>query len=156
MSLLRALPFLLLGVASNTSLAGVYSWKDADGKVHYGDRPPAEKQSDSRKLAAPPPVDSAATQKDLANRQMADKEKQQKSQDTAKKSQEDQADTARRQEGCQQARSNLAAVESGQVRFTIDAKGERVGLDGAVRDAEIAKARKAVTEWCTPPKPAAK
>ena len=148
---------LLLALALPLPLtAGVYSWKDADGKVRYGDRPPAEKQGDSRKLAAPPPVDTDATQKSTANRQMADKEKQQKSQEAAKKSQEEQADAARRQEGCQQARSNLAAVESGQVRFTIDAKGERVGLDGAVRDAEIAKARKAVGEWCSPPKPTAK
>lgn len=153
---IRIVPLLALGLFSCIVQGGVYSWKDADGKVHYGDRPPAEKQADSRKLAAPPPVDSDAAQKNLAEHQMTNKEKQQKTQESAQKMQEEQAETARRKEHCQQARTNLMAVESGQVRFTVDAKGERVGLDGAVRDAEIAKARKAVSEWCAPPKPTAK
>lgn len=155
MTLRRTLLLLTLSLPMTVG-AAVYSWKDADGKVRYGDRPPADKQGDSRTLTAPPPVDTEAIQKSMAARQLADKEKQQKSQESAKKTQEEQADAARRQEGCQQARANLAGIESGQVRFTLDAKGERVGLDGAVRDAEIAKARRGVSEWCSPPKPAAK
>lgn len=139
------------------ALSQVFSWKDENGKTHYGDRPPASKQADSRKLAAPPPVDAEANRKAMLDRQLADREKQQKSQEEAKKTQEDQAQSKEREANCQQARSNLTALESGQVRFSVDAKGERVALDGAVRDAELAKARKAVSSWCSPPpKPAAK
>jgi len=146
--------FLLLAGLPLATLAQVYSWKDANGKVHYGDRPPAMQQTDARKLAAPPPVDAEANRKALAERQMEDREKQQKSQEETKKAREDQAQNQQRAANCQQARSNLAALESGQVRFSIDAKGERVALDGAVRDAELARARKSVSEWCSPPKKA--
>ncbi|MDO9242880.1 MAG: DUF4124 domain-containing protein, partial [Rhodocyclaceae bacterium] len=60
-----ALPIALalLAVLPTVALAQVYSWKDASGKIHYGDRPPAERQVDSRKLAAPPAVDAEATRK---------------------------------------------------------------------------------------------
>ena len=159
MLLYRPAVLLLLTLISCTlpvtGLAGVYSWKDASGKTHYGDRPPAENQAESRKLAAPPAADESA-QKNVAERQLADREKQQKAQEDTKKTQEEQSEAKKRQEGCQQAKSNLSAIESGQVRFTIDAQGERVALDGAVRNAELARARKSVNEWCSPPKPAAK
>lgn len=147
---------LILSLTSTLSLAEVFSWKDASGKVHYGDRPPAARQTDSRKLAAPPAADTEA-RKAFLERQMAEREKQQKSQEEAKKSGEDQAQVRQREENCKQARSNLAAIEAGQIRFSIDAKGERTALDGAARDAEIARARRTVDSWCKPlPKPAAK
>jgi len=146
---------LILIMIPSTGLSQVYSWKDASGKVHYGDRPPAARQAEARKLAAPPPVDAEAERKALNERLMADREKQQKAQEEGKKTQESQAEAQKRAEGCQRAKSNLAAIESGQVRFALNAKGERTALDGAARDAEIARARKAVSEWCAPPpKPA--
>ena len=146
---------LTLGAVPFAIQAGVYSWKGADGKTHYGDRPPAERQADSRQLQAAPPADESA-QKAVGERQMAEREKQQKAQETGKKAQEDQAEEQKRKEGCQQAKANLEALESGKVRYSIDAKGERVGLEGAAREAELAKARKSFSEWCAPPKPAAK
>jgi len=153
----RCIALITLSFLPAIAHSQVFSWKDENGKTHYGDRPPASKQADSRKLAAPPPVDAEANRKAMVERQFADREKQQKSQEEAKKTQEDQTQAKDREANCQQAKSNLEAVESGQVRFSVDAKGERIALDGAVRDAEIAKARKAVDSWCSPPpKPAAK
>jgi hypothetical protein len=154
----RPLPLLLLILLPAIAAAQVFSWKDASGKVHYGDRPPAEKQVASRKLAPPPAptADEEAALKASADRKTADGEKQKKAAEEAKKNQEDPEQAKQRAEGCQQARQNLSGLESGQIRYTVDAKGERTGLDGAVRDAEIAKARKAVDSWCNPPKPPAK
>jgi hypothetical protein len=143
---------LLLPAAA---MSQVYSWKDADGKTHYGSRPPPGKQAESRKLAAPPPVDAEAARQSFNERQLADREKQQKVQDEAKKTQEQQAQARQREENCRNARTNLSAIESGQIRYTMDAKGERAALDGALREAELARARKAVSDWCSPP-PAAK
>ncbi|MDP1526327.1 MAG: DUF4124 domain-containing protein [Rhodocyclaceae bacterium] len=157
MVLYRCIALITLSFLPAIALSQVFSWKDENGKIHYGDRPPASKQSNPRKLAAPPPVDTEANRKTVLEGQFAEREKQQKSQEEAKKSQEDQAQAKEREAGCQQARSNLAALESGEVRFTVDAKGERIALEGVVRDAEIAKARKAVDSWCSPPpKPTAK
>ncbi len=143
--------FVLIALLPASGLAQVYSWKDASGKVHYGDRPPAERQADSRKLAAPPTVDVEAIKSANAQKQLDEREKQQKAKESATKAQEEQAANQQREENCRQARSNLASLESGQIRFTIDAKGERVNLDGAVREAELGKARKSVESWCNPP-----
>jgi type IV secretory pathway VirB10-like protein len=134
--------------------AEVYSWKDASGKVHYGSKPPAAQQGEARKLAAPPAetADQEAARKAAAERQMAEREKQQKTQEDGKKTQEDQSQAREREANCRQSRSSLAALESGQVRYTMDAQGNRVALEGAVLTAELAKARKAVDSWCKPQK----
>jgi Domain of unknown function (DUF4124) len=129
-----------------------YSWKDASGKIHYGDRPPAEKKAEVRKLAPAPMTtdDVEAARKAGADRKMDEREKQSKAQEDAKKS-EDPAQAKQREDNCRQARANLTAIESGEVRFSINDKGERVGLDGSVREAELAKARKSVDDWCKAP-----
>lgn len=134
--------------------AEVYSWKDANGKVHYGSKPPVGQQGEARKLAAPPAEtsDQEAARKAAAERQMAEREKQQNAQDGAAKPPEDQAAKREREANCRAARANLATLESGQVRFTMNTKGERVALDGAALNAELAKARKDVDTWCKPPK----
>lgn len=131
--------------------AQVYSWKDASGKVHYGDRPPAEKQAQTRKLPeAPTSDDVAAAQKSSLERQFGEREKQGKAQEE-KKPAETPAQVRQREDNCRQARAQLASLESGQVRFTVDSKGERVALDGPVRDTELARARKSVDDWCKAP-----
>lgn len=140
----------LLAALPAAAPAQVYSWKDANGKIHYGDRPPAEKKVETRKLDAPPPVDAEAARKAFAERQLAEREKQQKSQEDGKKAQEAQAQAQQREENCRNARATLAGIESGQIRYTMDAKGERAALDGALREAELARARKHVSDWCSP------
>lgn len=135
------------------ALAQAYSWKDASGKIHYGDRPPAEQQSQARKLPGAPALtsDVEAARKATAERQFDAREKQVKADEAAKKPAEDPAQKQIREENCRRAKANLASLESGQARFSINDKGERVALDGAVRDAELAAARKSVAEWCAVP-----
>lgn len=150
----KALILLLSGLFSLvlplTGQAQVYSWKDASGKLHYGDRPPAEQQSQARKLPSAPSAtsDVAAARKAAAERQFEAREKQAKTAEGAKQPAEDPVQVKIRAENCQQARSHLAALESGQLRFSLNDQGERIALDGAVRDAELARARKSVADWC--------
>jgi type IV secretory pathway VirB10-like protein len=145
--------FVLIALLPASGLAQVYSWKDSSGKTHYGDRPPAERQADSRKLAAPPAVDVEAIRSANAQKQLDEREKQQKTKESASKAEEDQAATRQREENCRQAKSSLAALESGLIRFSMNTKGERIAIDGETREAELGKARKSVESWC---KPAAK
>ncbi|MDP1653200.1 MAG: DUF4124 domain-containing protein [Rhodocyclaceae bacterium] len=148
----------LIGLIALALLPGagqsqVYSWKDASGKIHYGDRPPAERQADKRKLPGAPAKtdDVEAARKASAERQFSEREKQGKAAESAKNAPEDAARTKEREANCRQAKASLASLESGQVRFAIDERGERVALDGNVREAELAKARKSVDSWCKPP-----
>jgi len=163
----------LLPVAAQ---AQVYSWRDASGKIHYGDRPPATQQGDARKLAPPPPrgspprwpawqgdarklappppVNAEAERKAFLEKEMEEREKRQKSAAAAAKEEQNRAEEAKRKENCQRARANLTAIESGQIHFVIGTDGERKALDGPLRDAEIAKARQLAEEWCAPVRPA--
>ncbi len=139
-----------LAFISGLSQGQVYSWKDANGKIHYGDRPPAERQPDARKLApAPASDDIAAARKAAAERQFNEREKQAKIEEGTRKP-EDPAQAKQREENCRQARSNLAGIESGQLRFTTNTQGERIALEGSVREAELARAQKSVDDWCKP------
>lgn len=146
------LAILALGLSA-TVQAQMYSWKDANGKVHYGDRPPVEKQAEVRKLKGAPiePSDAAAIRKSTADRQFDQREKQAAREADAKKSGDEAAQSREREESCKRARSNLAGLESGHIRFGLSEQGERVALDGASRDAELSRARKMVGEWCSPP-----
>ncbi len=145
-SLLSLIALALVPLSGQTQM---YSWKDANGKIHYGDRPPTEKQTQARKVQGAPSEtgDVAAARKASAERQFEEREKQ----ESAKKPAEDPAQAKVREENCQRAKSNLAALESGQIRFSTNAKGERIALDGAVRETELARARKSVDDWCKPP-----
>ena len=146
----RTLLTVWLTLLPFAAAAQVYSWKDSSGKIHYGDRPPAEREAQVRRLpAAPTSSDEEATRKAMAERKFAEREKQ--AAQTPKPPPEDPAQAKIREENCQRAKNTLAGLESGQLRFTLNEKGERVALDGAVRDAELARARKAVDDWCTPP-----
>jgi len=152
-SLLHPLLFLLALALSPAGAAQVYSWKDASGKVHYGDRPPAEKQPQARRVPGAPAEteDVAAARKAAAERQFAERDKQARAAERAHQPAEDPAQAKARAENCTRARSNLAGLESGLIRFGVDARGERIALDGAAREAELARARKSVAEWCAPP-----
>ncbi|MDO8933694.1 MAG: DUF4124 domain-containing protein [Rhodocyclaceae bacterium] len=146
---MRFLLPLALVLHSLTVAAQLYSWKDADGKIHYSDEPPPAK-TQARKVAPPPApsADPAATRKNLAEMEMASRKKQKEAKDSAAKAEKEKADTEERRINCDKAKGNLQSIESGLTRFTTNAKGERVALEGAVRDAELASARKAADEWC--------
>jgi len=146
---MRFLVILALSLASTVAGAQLYSWKDASGKVHYSDEPPPDK-SPSRKVAAPPApsADPAAVRRSLAEKEIESRKKQKESQESAAKAEKAKTEAAERRVDCERAKGNLGSIESGQTRFATDSKGERVALDGAVREAELASARKAVDALC--------
>jgi glutaredoxin len=58
---LKIIIFILCGGISTMTLAEIYSWKDAQGKVHFGDRQPNDHKSEQVKVRvntynAPPVV----------------------------------------------------------------------------------------------------
>jgi hypothetical protein len=134
---------LTLALAPLAGEAQVYSWKDADGRTHYGDRPPAEAQAGKRRLTTAPAADPDNALKPPAA---------QPAQPAAKKPAETPEQMREREENCNRSRLHLADLESGQMRFVRNADGERVAIDGGAREAELARARKSVAEWCQPPR----
>ncbi|HEX8987786.1 MAG TPA: DUF4124 domain-containing protein [Rhodocyclaceae bacterium] len=145
---LRQLAPLVFALCSMVASAQMYSWKDANGKVHYSDEPPPDK-TPARKVAAPAsgPGDPNASRA-LAEQEAASRKKQKEGQDAAAKAAKEKAASEERAAECERARANLQSIESGQTRFTIDAKGERMAMDGDAREAELARARRAVEANC--------
>lgn len=146
---MRYLPLLAVSLFSMNATAQMYSWKDADGKMHYTDQLPPG-QTSVRKIAPPPAsaVDPAVARQQAATREMESRLKRKDAQEAAAKTEKEQAAAEERRVGCERAKGRLKAIESGVARFTINASGERVALDGPVRDAELGNARKAVDDWC--------
>ncbi len=50
---------LMLGAAATAIAGGVYRWVDANGKVHYGDQPPAGAQAQQMKVKQAKPAPTA-------------------------------------------------------------------------------------------------
>jgi hypothetical protein len=141
--------FLLLPLATT---AQVYKWKDASGRTHYSDQPPANVDIPSRKLG---PEFSSAQADENARKTAADKrldasKKAADTKESAAKTEKQLAEDLQRQQDCERARANLQGIEAGQIRFRINAAGEREGLDGDARESELANARRSIEASCSP------
>jgi hypothetical protein len=117
-----------------------YKWTDKDGKVRYGDVPPAG--ASAARLKAPntgyaPPAAAPDSKKEEAKKKAPEKQAMTEEQVQMKR------------DNCARAQESLRTLESGQRISRIDAKGERYYLEDAEIAQETAKARQSVQHWCT-------
>ncbi len=147
---MKRLAFCLLALAALSAQAQVYSCKDANGRHYYTSNPPTDRAIACKPMskATQAPEDTPVERKAMAERGMADRKQRQEAQEAAAKAEKDKAAAEEKKQQCERAKANLQGLESGQVRFTMGPGGERVALEGAVRDQEIANARKAADAWC--------
>ena len=150
-----------LAFCSGASAQTMYKWKDANGRTRYGDTPPpgvAATQLRGPSAAAPaaPPAeakddkgDKAAKSEKALTPEQAFRKRQQERAAAEEKAGQERAQAEAKKTNCQSAQTQLRILESGQRVSTVDAAGERVYLDDAQRAAEMARARKAVSDWCS-------
>ena len=149
MAVLAALAF------SAGALAQTYKWVDKDGKVRYGDIPPAGVNAAPLR---PPPAGissqssapSPAAKKDAKplTPEQAFQKRQQERAEADKKSAQSQAEAQKKRENCDAAQANVRQLEAGTRVSTVNAAGERVFLDDEQRSAQLQRARQAAAEWC--------
>lgn len=148
------------------ALAQIYSWKDKDGRMHYSDTPPPTGDVNViRGGPAPRPAPPAAAVEPasegdatkaaeaarpptLAEREQAFRERRAAAAEAAAKADEDAASEAERQRFCEQARNQLAALESGQRVSRFNAAGGREFLDDTARAEEAGRLRQQLSESC--------
>lgn len=148
---------VVLGAFAASAFAQQYKWRDADGKVRYGDVPPAGVKAERLKSPstgyAPAPAPSAAAKKDAAGKPLTPEQAFRKRQEDAAKEREDQAkaDQAAQQkrQNCESAQAALRTLESGQRVSRTSPQGERYFLDEAAIAQETARARQAVQQSCS-------
>lgn len=147
----RRLLAVTLALAAHGAVAeGVYRWTDAQGRVHFGDRPPGDDAS----LAIAPPAPSAGAAPTDAERaakrqrllDMYRDERLERAEREAKEKAEDE-DRRRR---CALAVDRLERYEASPRIYDPQPNGERRYLSDGERDAEIRTARNEAARWCRP------
>ena len=155
---MRKLLVVALAVSlASPALGQQYKWIDKGGHVQYGDvPPPGVKATRLRGPAGPAPAAPKADAKAApkgplspAEQEAEFRKRQAEAQKENEKEAQDAAKAREKQENCQTARAQLAALESGARISRTDAKGERYYLDDSQREAEAARARKQVGDWCS-------
>lgn len=149
--MLKTIVTVMLVLTCGLSWGQAYKWRDANGSVQYSDTPPPPGARDVQQLRKPAagPASGATggttsyTERDAEFRKRL-VEKQENEAKQAKASQEEQV----RARNCEQARGQLAGIDSGQRMVRLNAEGERIALDDEERVAARADAVKAIQTWC--------
>jgi len=145
----RLLAILLALAFCGAATAQTYKWTDPNGRVQYGDTPPADATNVTR-LRGPTSgsaPEAAGKDKPLTPEQ-AFKKRQQERDEGDQKAAQERAQAEQKRANCEQARASLRQLESGQRVSTVNAAGERVFLDDDQRASQLARAQKSVAEWC--------
>ncbi len=142
-------PVLALAVTSAVAAPEIYKWVDADGNVHYGDRPPAT-GVDSRTLSLPPAParEPDQAQRDLKQRRLLDAfdaERNQRDQAKAEAA----ATRRERARDCEKARRELARFERANIVYTHDTSGARIYMSDEERLQAAANAKAWIGKHCS-------
>jgi len=149
--------FLLLAMSLAVMPAAhgqIYEWRDADGRIHYTDRPPPEVDGRvvSRRSSTPPASAPPPPAQSIAEKEMAFRERRTAAAEAKEKKAKEAQEASDRATRCEQARKNLKVLDSfDPLRDTARVKnpdGTSSRLDKAGRDAEREAARKAIERDC--------
>jgi len=155
--LARIAPILLAAFAwaGSTCAQTVYKWVDRHGVTQYSSSPPPAGASGVVVPVPPPPSAQAASQARAAAQRAGDEAKRletQRLREQAAKQLKD--DAARRSavdrlQRCARAREQLEVLKTPVPAYLRNERGERIYLEDAARDAEIARLRSEVALYCS-------
>lgn len=125
----------------------VYKWIDAQGNIHYGDRP----QNDSAqtlRVAPPPPVDTASQQR-LDALKKPGKDNQKKKEEAVKEAANPNSNKEVAKRNCAAAKENLVQLETAST-FLVekDTEGNPRIIPPEERTKKAEAMQKEVERWC--------
>jgi hypothetical protein len=150
-SLLR-LAACALAFAALPCAAALYKWNDENGRVVYGDTPPAGVKAE-RVNPAVAPADPNAV-RDMAARDAQINKRQQGRAEEEAKAEKAQADARARLDRCAQIRGRLQTLRADVPVYRFNDKGERVSMPAAERDKAVVESEKMLRELNCPSVPA--
>ena len=135
--------------------SGIHRWVDADGVVHFGDRPPPGVRAETLEQ----PSRSAASATKQGTRPLDEAARRERRRRLLRAFEEErreralrEAEAARRAEqrrrACLQARDNLRSVRQASGLYRLNERGERVFLDREARARAEARAEAEVARYC--------
>ena len=129
----------------------IYKWTDAEGNVHYEDRPSGASTEERIELQYRRTDDSAVGQRIQARLDRQAERAEAKSAAAAQEQEaaEQAAAAEERARSCERARARLESYLQARRLYRTDADGERVYLDDAQRQEARQKAEEQVAEFCS-------
>jgi uncharacterized protein DUF4124 len=141
-----------LALAALPAAAALYKWTDENGRVVYGDTPPAGVKAE-RVNAAVPPADPNAV-REMASKDAQINKRQQARADEEAKAEKAQADAKAKLDRCAQIRGNIQTLRSDANVFRFNDKGEKVYMEAPDRAKGIADSEKLLHDLNCPGAPA--
>jgi hypothetical protein len=143
----------MLLATSMPALAQLYKWVDANGQVHYSDKPPPASAKPEKTLnirnvpsaPAPPSEGGTVTAKSAAERDLEFRKRKVEQEEEQKKAAAE-AETER--QNCARAQEKLRLYQEAGRVYRIDEQGERQYLSDEGREQGLAEAREEVDKHC--------
>ena len=131
-------------LCATAAAAEVYSWKDADGKTHFSDTPPAGKEPSLKTIVLPPNGTGTAQPKPVVRERKAPVAT---SPAPSKTANEDTAAQTRRAT-CEKAKADLQTLDDRPRRTAVGKGGRSFALDGEERAEEETDLQKLIDANC--------
>jgi hypothetical protein len=145
---LRLLAMLVLSLTCAQAPAEVYKWFDAQGKTHYGDRPPGSgTESHSIDLPPAPTRDADHAQRSLMQRRLLEAIEAERAEQQQAEAEAAAAKRKNMQE-CDKAKRDLAAFERANIIYSKDEDGGRIYMSDEERRESLDRARIWVAKNC--------
>ena len=128
----------------------IYKYTDADGNVHYGDRPTGD-PTEERLAIVSRGTDPAAVQARIDARQERDATRQEARTaraEAAEAEAEERSVAAERAARCEENRVRLQTYTDSRRLYREDENGERVYLDDDAREEAMQQVRDQIDEYC--------
>lgn len=142
---IRQILFAALLAPAAAQAGDVYRWVDAQGQVHYGDRPPPGVQAES--LPPPLPPGTGEAQRELRDYvRTLDVQDAERAKEAEQQRQQKELEAARKA-ACESSRERRARLERPR-QFEYQADGSARRLTEEERQARIQEMEKRITDAC--------
>lgn len=129
--------------------AEVYRWTDAEGRTHFGDRPPTQAASQEVQVqTAPARVDNAARDRQQKMNAFLEQRQQERDRQRAADAKAEKQ-AAKRAELCTKMRARLKHLDSVSTFYNLNEEGERVFVSESENTRIRERFRKKVEETCS-------
>ncbi len=140
-----------IALAAATAEAVLYKWTDENGRVVYGDQPPASVKAE-RVNPGLGPADPGAV-RSMAAKDAEIKKRQQQRADNEAKTEKEQADAKKKVDMCVQARGRIRTLREDANVYRFNEKGEKVFFEPAERQKAITDNEKLMRDLNCPAPP---
>ncbi len=141
---------MALTFAAGAAASEIYRWVDAEGNVHYGDRPSGEATEQLLQLSYAR-TDGSAVEERVQERldaQSARTEAQAEQEKAEQEAAKEAEIAAEQQKACETARARLETYRNSRRLYKVDENGERVYLDEEQIQAASRKIQEQIAEFC--------